>query len=69
MSWHTAPAAEECRYVSKVDPTWAYNRSHARPQAPLATCRARPDLTCACSLHPDGWTTRLDATLLATALA
>ena len=34
--------------------TRARNRSPARPQTPLATCRARPDLACACSLHSEG---------------
>ena len=35
--------------------TGAHNRSHARPQTPLATCRGRPDLGRAGSLHPDGY--------------
>jgi hypothetical protein len=41
--------------VSSVqqEPTRAPNRSHARPQTPLATCRCRPVLGRARSLHPN----------------
>jgi hypothetical protein len=39
---------------SRTYSTRARNRSPARPQTPLTTCRARPDLARACSLHPEG---------------
>jgi hypothetical protein len=54
--------------------TGMHNRSHARPETTPASCRARLDLACACSLHPDGlaalaasWRPKDCSTLLITA--